>query len=222
MMSEAWFWSNWKHLSKTDGVTDKHGLVLIALAQKAGFSSTVSLEEPDFAEIANVMGTTPRSIKDIVNKLVERKVLIKKGRTVTFPVSEEVVNVVSPTTKEEIPTEVVKEVFDFWVETMKAAYKTGQFQSKRSNFSGTMQLTNARIKSIKKALKVYSSEDLKKAIVGASKSEYHMTEGHTDLPVILRYDSTNKRNNIETFMSQTDKKGKWTVETEGESGEFDL
>ena len=224
MRNEAWFWANWKNLKTIQGIGEQHGMVLIALCKEAGFSDHVELQEADIEKISEILGMKVHVFKNYLNTLWQTGTLRKEGRKLFFPVGEELVSV-EPIKKErsEDP-EDVKEIFEFWEATMKSAYDSGKFKSKKTNFSGKMKLTTGRSDIIKGALKAYDKETLKKAILGASRDEFFMEEGHTDLNVLFRFNSKRSRNNIEHFasMNEGEMKGKWDVTIEGEEGEFEL
>lgn len=75
----------------------------------------------------------------------------------------------------------IEEIFDFW--KIKLNHPLAY-------------LCDKRIRSIKRALKIYSLDDLKKAIEGCAQSEFHIKKGFDDIELICR-DSTK----IDRFIS---------------------
>jgi uncharacterized protein YdaU (DUF1376 family) len=74
-------------------------------------------------------------------------------------------------------------VFDFWKITF--------------GLNGNAKLTPARRQKIQSRLKDSTEEEIRQAILGCRASEFHMTNGHTDLTLILR-----TRDKVEQFIDR--------------------
>lgn len=81
----------------------------------------------------------------------------------------------------------MKEIFELWI-------------AKLGKDPQRTKLTPTRRAKIRARLKDSSIEEIKRAISGASKSEFHVENGHTDIELILR-----NRNKVEQFIEYDEK-----------------
>lgn len=226
MHAEIWVWENWQTIVKQEEVKDWFLGVLLLLAKKTGTGNVVALSDKDFEEIAITLGKKEHSIKKAVNFFWRSNILIKSGKTLTFPVNENncIGSVtIEPVADDPVLMESIKEVFNFWIDTMKASYEKNNFRRGNISFSGDVKLTEGRKALIKNAIAHYGVEKIKDAIIGASGDEFFM-EKNNDLNVLLRFNSKTKRNSIEHFsnLKGVNQKSlrKWEVDDNIETGEI--
>lgn len=216
MINDSWFWENWKTISKVEGITPEFGLLILLLIKDSGISNSVEITDDKLQSYSELLGVSSEKVRKNLNTLVKTKILSHENKSIVFPeVEVSAVNYEKKVVNSK-PTDDEQEIFTHWIETMKSAKTSGVLKVK---FTGTQKLTSPRLKSIRTALKSYDKKDIVDAISGSLKSEYHMKEGHIDFSVLLRHNSTSKRNNIEHFrdLFRSDSQdGKWNVSEHNE------